>query len=304
MGVPAERVQVTDTMKWDTAQIADPSQVMGADALAAAMGIDRSKPIIVAGSTGPGEEEMLARACPPDVQLVIAPRKPERFEEVAGMLELMADVQPRPAGPGPAPPPTTPADPPPEPDDSALNTPWEKPSPCGAGLDWARPALPRRSLLPDGSARPCDGTRVFLLDTLGELRKAYAIADVVIVGRSFINLYGSDPIEPIALGKPTIIGPRFKDFADIVEAFLAAGGIVVSNQPMADAARLLADRAAAAQLAERGRGVILSRQGATQRHVAMIATLCSHPSPSGDVPRAAAGVTTSNHSRATSSLGE
>jgi 3-deoxy-D-manno-octulosonic-acid transferase len=47
------------------------------------MGIDRGRPVLVAGSTGPGEEALLHAACPAGVQLVCAPRKPERFGEAA-----------------------------------------------------------------------------------------------------------------------------------------------------------------------------------------------------------------------------
>jgi 3-deoxy-D-manno-octulosonic-acid transferase len=77
-------------------------------------------------------------------------------------------------------------------------------------------------------------------------------------------------MEPIALGKPTIIGPCHADFADMVQAFQAEDGIIVTNEPMRVAAELLADRARAARLAENGQRVILSRQGATARHVEML----------------------------------
>lgn len=215
LGVPGERVQMLDNMKWDTAQVAD--RVDGAEQLASELGLDRSKPIIVAGSTGPGEEALLLEACPRDVQLVLVPRKPERFAEVAA-------------------------------------------------LD---PALHRRTA---GKPAPTGTTR-FLLDTMGELRKAYALADVVIVGRSFLGLYGSDMLEPIALGKPTLIGPHYSDFAFAMDALVPADGIRVTTEPGPAAAALLADRAAAAQLAQRGRAVILSRQGATARHVALLQQL-------------------------------
>ncbi|MEM6856158.1 MAG: glycosyltransferase N-terminal domain-containing protein, partial [Planctomycetota bacterium] len=80
LGTPAERVEVFDTMKWDTAVVGD--TVDGAEQLAAELGIDRDRPLIVAGSTAPGEHQLLIETCPQDAQLLIAPRKPEWFEDV------------------------------------------------------------------------------------------------------------------------------------------------------------------------------------------------------------------------------
>ena len=231
MGVPNDRVMVSDSMKWDTAQVADFRDVPGTGELANAFGIDRSRPVIVAGSTGPDEEQLLIDTCPPDVQLVLVPRKPERFNEVAFLA----------------------------------------------------PNIVRRTKHSDDSPRQVDGTtRLYLLDTMGELRKAYAFADVVLVGRSFVGLYGSDPIEPVALGKPTIIGTHHSDFADIVKAFADAGGIEVSDEPGRLAAELLADPDRAGQLAEHGRNVILSRQGATKRTAEMIMKLLSLTAPTAE----------------------
>jgi 3-deoxy-D-manno-octulosonic-acid transferase len=216
LGVPAERVTVTDNMKWDTVRMAE--SVAGADELAAAMGIDRSKPLVVAGSTGPGEEELLVGARPPGVQLLIVPRKPERFDSVASLV---------------------------------------------AGIV-------RRTEHPDGAQRAVNGGELFLLDTMGELSKAYSLADVAVVGRSFRARGGSDPIEPISLGKPTIIGPHHKNFSDVVAAFREAGGITISEAPMAAAAELLSAPERAREMAERGRGVIRARQGATERHAELV----------------------------------
>jgi len=89
LGVPVDRVEVTSSLKWDTAAVTD--RVDGADALAAAVGLDGSRPVWVCGSTGPGEEVMLLeayRAILRQVQpvLVLVPRKPERFEEVARFI--------------------------------------------------------------------------------------------------------------------------------------------------------------------------------------------------------------------------
>lgn len=225
MGVDPAKVHVLDTMKWDTAQVTDAARLPGVDELAAAMGIDRTKPLIVAGSTGPGEEAMLLETCPKDAQLLIAPRKPERFDEVA-----------------------------------ALSDQWI-----------------RRSRSPDGSTRTPGGTRLFLLDSIGDLRKAYAMADVTIVGRSFLGLYGSDPMEPAALGRPVLIGPHHGDFKDAVEALREGGGIIITSEPGRQAQHLLANRASAAALADNARRVILSRQGATGRHADLILSLLHSP---------------------------
>jgi 3-deoxy-D-manno-octulosonic-acid transferase len=227
MGTPAERVQVAGTMKWDTAQIAD--SVDGADTLAAALGIDRGRPLIVCGSSGPGEEKLFVEALGDlGAQLLIAPRKPERFDEAA----------------------------------AAMNDPV------------------RRSQCPDGSIRRPEPGRNILLDSIGDLRKAYALSDVVVVGRSFCPLYGSDMTEPIALGKPTVIGPNTDDFRDMMAKLLAGDGIVQvpGVAGLRQAVKRLLDPQAGKALAERGRAVIRQQQGATARHTRLILDLLNrHP---------------------------
>jgi len=87
LGVDPEKIHVTGMMKFDTAEVAD--AVDGADELAAALGIERTCKLVVAGGTGPGEEKMLLevwaklKADHHDARLAIVPRKPERFNEVA-----------------------------------------------------------------------------------------------------------------------------------------------------------------------------------------------------------------------------
>ncbi len=88
IGTINENVIVTGSLKYDTAQITD--KVEGTDALAARLGICNER-LWVAGATGPGEEEILLdvfkQLIQPgqfeDLRLVIVPRKPERFDEVA-----------------------------------------------------------------------------------------------------------------------------------------------------------------------------------------------------------------------------
>ncbi len=216
LGVGADDVEVTGTMKWDTAEISD--HVEGAADLATAMGIDRGRPLIVGGSTEPGEPELLAAAVPDGAQLLCAPRKPEWFEAAAAAL----------------------------------------------------PGCARRSRGECGSE-----TGRFLLDTIGELRLAYALADLVVVGRTFGSLHGSDMMEPVALGKATIVGPAVADFQEIVESLRAGDGLVQTDRAGLPAIvrELLADPGRRRKLADGGRAVIRAQQGATSRHVKLILSL-------------------------------
>jgi 3-deoxy-D-manno-octulosonic-acid transferase len=92
LGAPPEIVAVTGTMKFDTAQVVD--RVDGDEALATAVGLwPGAEPIWVCGSTGPGEEQIILSVYRrllgrfSRLRLVIVPRKPERFDEVAQLIE-------------------------------------------------------------------------------------------------------------------------------------------------------------------------------------------------------------------------
>ncbi|HSW01453.1 MAG TPA: 3-deoxy-D-manno-octulosonic acid transferase [Sedimentisphaerales bacterium] len=92
LGCPAERVLVTSSLKYDTAQVAD--RVEGADALAEQLDLGPGN-LWVAGGTGDGEERIVLDVHKSLVQdgrhkglrLAIVPRKPERFDEVAQLIE-------------------------------------------------------------------------------------------------------------------------------------------------------------------------------------------------------------------------
>ncbi len=88
IGAVAEHVVVTGSLKYDTAQITD--KVDGTDALATQLNIGNER-LWVVGATGPDEERIIldvfARLTESDqfkdLRLVIVPRRPERFDEVA-----------------------------------------------------------------------------------------------------------------------------------------------------------------------------------------------------------------------------
>ncbi|MDX2115051.1 MAG: glycosyltransferase N-terminal domain-containing protein [Planctomycetota bacterium] len=119
----------------------------------------------------------------------------------------------------------------------------------------------------------------FLLDTIGELRKAYALADVVVVGRSFGSLYGSDPMEPAALGKPVVIGPSVSDFRATVDAMLARGAIVQTDRAglAGVLGGLIGDPGERRALGERARECVRSHQGAARRHADLLMNLLRPP---------------------------
>ena len=125
------------------------------------------------------------------------------------------------------------------------------------------------ALLPCSRRSQHDRTHVdrLLLDTIGDLSDAYALADIVVVGRSFGSLHGSDPIEPIARGAATIIGPAVEDFVDVVQSLKDGGGLVqcTAEELPGELARLVTDAEARAAMVAAGRDVIQSKQGATHR---------------------------------------
>ena len=58
---------------------------------------------------------------------------------------------------------------------------------------------------------------IILGDTMGELRAYYELADLVILGGSIKKFGAQNPIEPLSLGKPTIIGPSIYNFQDVIQ---------------------------------------------------------------------------------------
>src|SRR6185369_119282 len=81
---------------------------------------------------------------------------------------------------------------------------------------------------------------VVLGDSMGEMLAYCAAADVVFVGGSLLPLGGQNLIEPLAVPRPTLVGPHTFNFAEATQRSLAAGAAV----QVADAAALVAEVAA------------------------------------------------------------
>lgn len=226
MGTPGDRIRVTGSMKFDAPGLdrAGEHRARGEE-LTRALGIDPTRPLVVAGSTAEDEESLLHEALArvaPDAQLLCAPRHPQRFEDAARAL----------------------------------------------------PGCVRRSEAKQGTREVGRASR-FLLDTIGELGDAYAVADVVVLGRSFGTLHGSDPLEPAAMGRPIVMGPRAGDFKTPVELLERAGGIVRTDRLALGRVlgELLADTARRQRLGDAARACVAQNRGASERHAAMILDL-------------------------------
>lgn len=117
------------------------------------------------------------------------------------------------------------------------------------------------------------GTRVLLVDTMGELMYFYAIADIAFVGGSLTPVGGHNPMEPAALGVPIIMGPHLRNIDDIATQFIDAGGLLVCDSAAAlgPAARRLLDdhdfRSASVDAATR---VMEANRGALDRVVSLV----------------------------------
>ena len=116
------------------------------------------------------------------------------------------------------------------------------------------------------------------MDTLGELPDAYLLADAVFVGRTLAPLGGSNPLEPLALGKPTVVGPHWEHFEGVVTELLRTGGIAVSDDPMGVIAKWLADPAVGEAVAAGARRAFKRNQGSSARTAEIAAGALPPPS--------------------------
>jgi tetraacyldisaccharide 4'-kinase len=109
---------------------------------------------------------------------------------------------------------------------------------------------------------------VLLLDTIGDLSRAYSLADVVFVGGSLAPRGGHNIVEPAAAGLPVVIGPNMQNFETIARDFLASDAVlrIQAQEDLAPAIRtLLLGRDRAQGLGERARELVLRNQGIAGR---------------------------------------
>jgi 3-deoxy-D-manno-octulosonic-acid transferase len=222
----ARNVAVLGNLKFDMAT--PPDIVARGRAWRAAIG---SRPVWVAASTREGEEALVldafAALALDDALLILVPRHPQRFDEVAALVERRGLRAMRRSAWGGA-----------------------AQAAAAAGADSIKP-LPRE-------------VKVLLGDSMGELGAYYAASDVAFIGGSLLPLGGQNLIEACAVGVPVLIGPHVFNFSQATADAVAAGAAVQAADPaelgrvlgelFADKSRRVAMSAAASAFAARHRG--------------------------------------------------
>ncbi|HKR86979.1 MAG TPA: 3-deoxy-D-manno-octulosonic acid transferase [Phenylobacterium sp.] len=140
-----------------------------------------ARPVVLAASTHPGEEPLIAEAFRavaddrPDALLILAPRHPDR-------------------GPG-----------------------------LAAELAAGRWSVARRSL----GETPGAGVQTYVADTLGEMGLLLRLADVVVMGGSFVDgIGGHNPLEAARLGAALVTGPHVANAEELYDEMLAEAAAI------------------------------------------------------------------------------
>ena len=268
LGARPDHVRVCGNLKYDLPEVAEAEASVSeahrwafdrCEELDRQFALSSSAHLIVAGSTAPGEENMLLTAFRlvrsrnglEDTRLIIAPRHPERFDEVADLLSRSGYTFAR----------------------RSLEKVTSAAEARAAGADSSAEAG-RIADVPTSSS----AADLILLDTIGELAGIYRFATVVFVGGSLVPRGGHNIIEPAAFAKPIVVGPYTENFRQIVSDFERADAVVQLNatgQELVSSLErelsgLLSDRERARALGKRARNILLANRGATECTVAAI----------------------------------
>ncbi|HIN94100.1 MAG TPA: 3-deoxy-D-manno-octulosonic acid transferase [Planctomycetes bacterium] len=189
--------------------------------------------VFLAGSTQHPEEQLALSVYQelvssyPQLRLILVPRHPERFPEVATMLDQQQEN-------------------------------WQ-----------------RRSELNLSSTEP--PPPVLLVDVMGELAAWWGTAQIAFVGGSLGKRGGQNMIEPSGYGAAVCFGPHTHNFRDIVDMLLQQEAAVVirDKKELKDfVQQCLDDPESAQQLGQRAQQFVAIQNGATERTLLLLESLC------------------------------
>lgn len=114
---------------------------------------------------------------------------------------------------------------------------------------------------------------VLFVDTTGELRNFYSVADIIFVGKSLKEHGGQNPIEPAMYGKAVVVGPNMENFPAVMPTFLKCNAVVQvpdAETLEAEIGRLIKDSASREALGQRAAKVVADNQGVIERTVKLL----------------------------------
>jgi 3-deoxy-D-manno-octulosonic-acid transferase len=107
-----------------------------------------------------------------------------------------------------------------------------------------------------------------ILDTIGELRSAYALATAGFVGGTLTPIGGHNLLEPPAVGRPVIFGPYTANCLDVAEMVTSeqVGFRVDTPQELAERfVRIAGDSALRSRIGRAAEHLMRSQRGAAAR---------------------------------------
>jgi len=231
LGAPEDKIRVIGSFKFDTvpsSAIPEWTKLL-------------SPPVIIAGSTHRGEEDLIISVYEklkkdfPELNLIIAPRHPERFGEVEGLIKAKGLAYKRRSElEGKTTPPQSP--------------PWQ------------------------GGEKGKVSGLVVILDAVGELASTYGASDIAIIGGSFIEHGGQNLLEPAYWAKPIICGPHMENFPFAKEFYEKRAAIETDELNLLERLKeLLKSPEKRKAFGERARRIYDEKAGAVDRAMEEIA---------------------------------
>ncbi len=257
----AGRLEITGNLKFDAPLPAE--EASRSQALRRALGAGR--PVWLAASTRDGEEALLLDALlradqragasevgaaqPASPLLVLVPRHPQRFDEVAALLDARGLSYVRRSGWSPTL------------SESALSE-----SVFSAPV-FSAPVFSAPARSADTATLSSD-VRVVLGDTMGELGLWFGAVDLAWIGGSLLPLGGQNLLEACARGCPVLLGPHMFNFAAASAEAVALGAarqVADADALLAAVGGLLVDGVSRSLMAAAGLGFVAQHRGATAR---------------------------------------
>ena len=110
---------------------------------------------------------------------------------------------------------------------------------------------------------------ILIIDRLGFLNQAYSICDLALVGGSFYDFGGHNPMEPAYYGKAIIMGPHHSSCAESVEQLQMADAIQIaeSNKVIDTIKPLLESDGKRLEMGQNAMELLVSLRGSLDNHL-------------------------------------